>query len=213
MKSTPLFIRASSVHRRLAIAGSKSRINNLRPFLLACFLPVYFAIYFPWRLLWPFSISSLKGKLYTMTYLKVYNCEWYVLFVLDKVYDVNNLTGEVFSLSLCTPHFFLPFFYFVSLKVFLVFPSLQHLPALLKPQPRKKPLTSGASPISGLWSAVNDSKKQTVGETLKIKVATKVRYTSFPKRWDIFPNNALCSRSRDNYNVSSTSFKSYFTIC
>jgi len=31
------------------------------------------------------------------------------------------------------------------------------LPALLKPHPRKKPLTSGASPIRGLWSAVKDS--------------------------------------------------------
>jgi len=34
------------------------------------------------------------------------------------------------------------------------------LPALLKPQPRKKPRTSGASPMSGLWSAVNDSARQ-----------------------------------------------------
>lgn len=34
------------------------------------------------------------------------------------------------------------------------------LPALLKPQPRKKPRTSGASPMSGLWSAVNDSVGQ-----------------------------------------------------
>lgn len=37
------------------------------------------------------------------------------------------------------------------------------LPALLKPQPRKKPRTSGASPMSGLWSAVNDSARQREG--------------------------------------------------
>lgn len=55
--------------------------------------------------------------------------------------------------------------YFLNLSA-LLFPwllrsllrSRRHLPALLKPQPRKNPLTSGASPISGLWSAVNDSK-------------------------------------------------------
>lgn len=34
------------------------------------------------------------------------------------------------------------------------------LPALLKPQPKKKPRTSGASPMSGLWSAVKDSTRQ-----------------------------------------------------
>lgn len=46
---------------------------------------------------------------------------------------------------------------------------MQDLPALLKPQPRKKPRTSGASPISGLWSAVKDSdkiKKLTLGIAL-----------------------------------------------
>lgn len=49
---------------------------------------------------------------------------------------------------------------------------MQNLPALLKPQPRKKPLTSGASPIRGLWSAVNDS--ETITErNFVIKVGTK----------------------------------------
>lgn len=34
-----------------------------------------------------------------------------------------------------------------------------HSPALLKPQPRKKPRSSGASPIRGLWSGVKDSAR------------------------------------------------------
>lgn len=33
-------------------------------------------------------------------------------------------------------------------------------PALLKPQPRKKPRSSGASPIRGLWSGVKDSGRK-----------------------------------------------------
>ena len=33
-------------------------------------------------------------------------------------------------------------------------------PALLKPQPRKNPRSSGASPIRGLWSGVNDSERE-----------------------------------------------------
>lgn len=33
-------------------------------------------------------------------------------------------------------------------------------PALLKPQPRKNPRSSGASPIRGLWSGVKDSERE-----------------------------------------------------
>lgn len=35
-----------------------------------------------------------------------------------------------------------------------------HPPALLKPQPRKNPRSSGASPIRGLWSGVKDSERK-----------------------------------------------------
>lgn len=48
----------------------------------------------------------------------------------------------------------------------------QNLPALLKPQPRKKPLTSGVSPIRGLWSAVKDS--ETITEKLCDKGGNKM---------------------------------------
>ena len=36
------------------------------------------------------------------------------------------------------------------------------MPALLSPQPKKNPLSSGASPINGRWSAVKDSGPHTV---------------------------------------------------
>lgn len=39
-------------------------------------------------------------------------------------------------------------------------PSGAPSPALLKPQPRKNPRSSGASPIRGLWSGVKDSEKK-----------------------------------------------------
>lgn len=35
-----------------------------------------------------------------------------------------------------------------------------HAPALLNPQPRKNPRSSGASPIRGLWSGVKDSERK-----------------------------------------------------
>lgn len=38
-----------------------------------------------------------------------------------------------------------------------------HPPALLKPQPRKNPRSSGASPIRGLWSGVKDSEGKSEG--------------------------------------------------
>lgn len=45
-----------------------------------------------------------------------------------------------------------------------------HPPALLKPQPRKKPRSSGASPIRGLWSGVKDSERK--GDLSSLQVRT-----------------------------------------
>lgn len=44
-----------------------------------------------------------------------------------------------------------------------------HPPALLKPQPRKKPRSSGASPIRGLWSGVKDSERKGGLSSLQVR--------------------------------------------
>lgn len=103
-------------------------------------------------------VASPTGKLYTLECLKSAPPWAMLLLVSVKDYDVCNLTlplNPVHSPLLSLPSLW--FLWHCLLQSFLSIFFFLHLPALLKPQPRKKPLTSGASPISGLWSAVKDS--------------------------------------------------------
>ena len=79
-------------------------------------------------------------------------------------------------------------------------PPASMIPEELKPHPWKNPRSSGASPISGLWSAVKDSGPHTVDFT-PVSAITGTRLHA-PSIWAL--NTSQSRSKRENANLSLT---------
>lgn len=131
IKITPLFICALSVHTDRWWLG-QSLGKTLFGHFSACFLSVYWSYMHSLKIPLTFLAlsfnGSLKGKLYTIKYLKVHKCEWYVSSVLGSLW-CWHLIGEVFPLRhpCCIPHFS-PLVFFWLFKYFTYQHCWSHSP-------------------------------------------------------------------------------------